>query len=140
MYIFLIVILFYYFYLWVVFAYLHYPFHKKRIYPFIKYLFPIFCHYHYMLMAVIQTITLFPILYFFFHLSIITRTSWIAYIYLLTQLVLRPMYKKIPTVTMGIFLNYVVPEELLLYLHFLGKENLSCRLLANYHRPLSYPF
>lgn len=70
--------------LWVVFLDFYQPFLKKSINARIKYLFTLFCHYHYMIVAVIHAVTLFATLYFF-HNCFITRRFWIGYIYLLTQ-------------------------------------------------------
>lgn len=88
-----IVILFYKIDLWVVFLNFYQPFLKKSIYARIKYLFTVFCHYHYMIVAVIHAVTLFAILYFF-HICSLTRRFRIVYIYLLTQVVLRSNHKK----------------------------------------------
>ena len=61
MYIIFIAVLSYELYLWVVFMYLTYRFLKKSIYICIEYLLTAFCHYHYMIMAVIHAITLFSV-------------------------------------------------------------------------------
>ena len=87
-----VVILFYEVYLWVVFVNFYQPFLKKSIYTRVEYLLTVFCHYHYMIVAVIHAITLFAILYFFHNRSIARRFR-IVYIYLLTQVVLRSNHK-----------------------------------------------
>ena len=88
-----VVILFYEVYLWVVFVNFYQPFLKKSIYTRVEYLLTVFCHYHYMIVAVIHAITLFAILYFFHNRSIARRFR-IVYIYLLTQVVLRSNHKQ----------------------------------------------
>ena len=88
-----VVILFYEVYLWVVFVNFYQPFLKKSIYTSVEYLLTVFCHYHYMIVAVIHAVTLFTILYFF-HNRNISRRFRIVYIYLLTQVVLRSNHKK----------------------------------------------
>ena len=90
-----VLVLFNELYLWVVFMNFSLPFLKKSIYDSIKYLLTVFCHYHYMIMAVIHAITLFPI-YYLFHIFFIVRRYGYVYIYLLTQVVLRSNHKNIP--------------------------------------------
>ena len=99
-----IVILLYEVYLWVVFVNFYQPFLKKSIYARIEYLLTVFCHYHYMIVAVIHAITLFTILYFF-HNRIIARRFRIVYIYLLTQVVLRLNHETPPAYAGGIILG-----------------------------------
>lgn len=88
-----IVILLYEVYLWVVFMDFYQPFLKKSIHTRVEYFLTVFCHYHYMIVAVIHAVALFTILYFF-HNCNISRRFRIVYIYLLTQVVLRSNHKK----------------------------------------------
>ena len=106
--------LFYDVYLWVVFVNFYQPFLKKSIYTSVEYLLTVFCHYHYMIVAVIHAIALFAILYFFLNRSIARRFR-IVYIYLLTQVVLRSNHKNFLSFTE---LYQVLFNCVFFYFHF----------------------